>query len=248
MNEESIIERQLTMEEFSNIENQRKHLTYEQEFTFYKSVAAGDIKKVEEIFLPLKSEGLGKLSENTIRNMKYHLVVTTALITRFCIEAGLLPEEAYSISDIYIRKLDNLQSESEISELHKKLVFDCTSRMSKLQRKRNYSMHVSMTVDYVYAHLHDKITLDDIAEELKINKTYLCKLFMQETGFTIGNYILECKINATKNMLKFSEYSCSSISNYFGFSSQSHFITSFKKVTGMTPKEYRSKNFRKEFT
>lgn len=78
------------------------HLPYEREIDFYETVQQGDVNKLEKIFLPLKSKQLGHLSDNNLRNLKYHLTITIALITRFCIEGGLPPETAYTLSDLYI--------------------------------------------------------------------------------------------------------------------------------------------------
>lgn len=78
------------------------HLPYEREINFYETVQQGDVNKLEKIFLPLKSKQLGHLSDNNLRNLKYHLTITIALITRFCIEGGLPPETAYTLSDLYI--------------------------------------------------------------------------------------------------------------------------------------------------
>jgi AraC-like DNA-binding protein len=103
------------------------------------------------------------------------------------------------------------------------------------------------TIDYIYDHLHQKISLNEIAEHVHLNKTYLCGLFKKETGLTIGDYILKRKIEAAQNMLRYSDYSPVDISNYLGFSSHSHFITVFKKETHMTPRQYRTANYRVHF-
>ena len=241
------LDKVLSDEQFIRREYSLSRLTYEREFSFYEAVKEGDWNKVKSIMLPLKSEGLGKLSDNELRNLKYHLVITIALITRFCIEGGLQPGEAYSLSDIFIQKLDVAAKESEIADLHLEAVREYTLRMESLKHKNPYSRPVSLVVDYVYEHLHEKISLSEMADSVSYGKTYLCDVFRKETGFTIGEYILERKIEAAKNMLRYSDYSSSDIGNYLGFSSHSHFIAVFKKVTGETPREYRNANFRKEF-
>lgn len=52
-------------------------------------------------------EGAGILSQNPLTNIKYHFVVTTAMITRYCIDGGLEAEQAYRLSDFYILKMDS---------------------------------------------------------------------------------------------------------------------------------------------
>ena len=75
-----------------------------EEFMFYRSVAAGLIDAVQDncsrgAFENM--EGAGKLSDNPVTNLRYHFVVTAAMITRFCMEGGMAMEEAFGLSDEY---------------------------------------------------------------------------------------------------------------------------------------------------
>ena len=239
--EKEAADRQLMQEQFTRREFQLSHLAFEREFAFYRAVRDGDEEAVLRMMLPLQNEGLGHLSDHKVRNLRYHLIITIALLTRFCIEGGMLPETAYSLSDVYIQRSDRLEREEDITALHREVIEDFTRRMKSLRHQSPYSKQVEQIMDYVYAHLHEKIELAELATALGYNKTYLCDLFHRETGFTIGNYILRCKVEAAENMLRYSEYSGSEIANYLGFASHSHFIESFKKITGMTPTAFRRK-------
>lgn len=78
-----------------------------EEFLFYRSVAAGLIDAVQEncsrgAFENM--EGVGRLSDNPVTNLRYHFVVTAAMLTRFCMEGGMPMEEAFRLSDEYIRQ------------------------------------------------------------------------------------------------------------------------------------------------
>ncbi len=232
---------------FYNREHGITHLSYERELAFFDAVKSGDMETVKSIMLPLKNENLGTLSDDPLRNMKYHLTITIALITRFCIEAGLPTERAYTLSDIYIRKMDTLGTEQEITELHKTLVFDYTKRMQALSKENVYSKPIILAMNYMEQHLHEKISLEHLAIYLKRNKTYLCRLFKEETGQTVGDYIKNMKIKAAENMLIHGDLSPSEIGTYLAFSSQSYFIKVFKECTGYTPTEYRNKFFNKHF-
>lgn len=233
---------------FLNREHNVSHLAYNRELSFYDAVKAGDTAKVKELMLPLKNENLGTLSDNMLRNLKYHLTITVALITRFCMEGGMPAETAYTLSDIYIQKMDKLSLEEEISQLHEALVMDFTKRMKNLRKDKVYSKQILKAIHYIDDHLHEKISLDTLAEYLDLNKTYLCKLFKNETGLTIGDYTKKLKVEAAGNMLIYSDYSPSDISNYFSFSSHSHFINVFKAETGLTPNQYRNANYGKHFS
>lgn len=232
---------------FLQQENANYHIPYNSEMAFYNAVRNGDFDEVKKNMVPLNAEGLGKLSSNLLRNTKYHLIVTIAMITRFCIEGGMQPEAAYTLSDIYIQQTDTCTDLEELVALHQEVIFDFTERMGKLRKNIGYSRAVIKTSEYIYNHLNEKISLDNICELVKVNKSYLCELFKKETGITIFQYATKLKIEAAQKMLIYTDYTPTDISNYFVFSSQSHFINSFKKHTGMTPNEYRKLHYQKYF-
>ena len=161
------------------------------------------------------------------------------MITRFCIDEGMEKETAYDISDIFVNRADLCNSDTEINELHDKMIVYFTKRMKELNQKNLYSKAVIISLDYVYDHLQEKITLTDIAAYLSLTPQYFSKLFRKETGMTLSDYILRKRIEAAQNMLKYSDYSASEISSYLCFSSQSHFVHAFRKQVGLTPKVYR---------
>ena len=83
-------------------EHEMKHRTPDVEYSFYNAVKSGDMEAViknceKDEFINL--EGTGTLSKNSLTNIKYHFVVTTAMLTRYCIDGGLEPEQAYRLSD-----------------------------------------------------------------------------------------------------------------------------------------------------
>ena len=232
---------QLSRRLFYQREYSLYHLPYEKELRFYEAVKNGDIDELKRIMVPLDNSQLGKLSEHPVRNMQYHLVITIAFITRFCIEGGMDEETAYTLSDVNIQKMDLCTSTQELSGLHQEIVFDYAHRMKQIAQKEIFSLPVIQCIDYIYGHLHDPISVGDLAAYTKKNTTYLCGLFKNTT---IGHYIRDKRIEAAENMLKYSDYSSVDISNYLAFNSHSHFISVFKKCTGLTPRKYRSLHFR----
>ena len=239
MDKEQILSYKLFLQqEYANY-----HLPYDSEMGFYNAVRDGNFPEVKKHMKPLTSHELGKLSTNPIRNLKYHLIITIAMITRFCIEGGMQAEAAYTLSDIYIQQLDHCNEIEEITLLHQEAVYDFTERMQKIRKCVGLSRNVIKTSEYIYNHLNQKIVLDDISKELKVNKSYLCELFKKETGITVFQYATKLKIEAAQKMLIYTEYASADISNYFAFSSHSHFINIFKKHTGSTPNEHRKLHY-----
>lgn len=228
-------------------EEQLMHVVYNHEFGFYNNVVAGDLEAVSKMLADPYNEQLydsneyGRLSKDKLRNIRYHFVVSVALITRLCVENGLERELAYTLSDLYISKMDLLQTARQVLSLSNEMLMDFTKRMASLPKLQIYSMLVVKAIDYISQKRNKRLTVNSIAMILTVNKSYLSTVFKKETGVNISDYIRKEKIKAATNMLRFSDYSYSDIATYFGFASQSHFIQCFRTEIGITPKEFRKK-------
>ena len=218
-----------------------EHRPPTEEFLFYQAVTNGNVRAVKENCQRerfLDSEGVGILSRNPITNLKYHFVITTAMITRLCKQKGMELEQAFRMSDFYIQRLDDIHTVQGIRNLHEEMVLDYTEKMRKICRSDTNSRHINVCKEYIYAHLKERITIEDLADELGVSASYLSRLFKKETGDSVSDYIRRQKIEMAKNLLQYSEYSMIDIANRLSFSSQSHFIQQFREYTGMTPKKY----------
>ncbi|MEG1407956.1 MAG: AraC family transcriptional regulator, partial [Ruthenibacterium sp.] len=104
-------------------------------------------------------------------------------------------------------------------------------------RRENASDRIENIKIYIENHIEERMTLDEIASEFFLTRCYLSHYFKRETGFSISEYIRTQKILKAKQMLK-QDYSVTQISHALSFSSDSHFIETFKQMTGITPKKY----------
>ena len=213
------------------------------EFSRYDDIKNGNVKKVKENFKEIKAnyyEGKGVLSDNPLRNNIYHLVVSAGIIARVCVDAGLPHDESYTLSDIYIRKADNAKTPEEVIDLIGELQLDYATRMNNLKKTNTISRYVSESIDYIYDHLHEPLTMELLAKNAGLNPSYFSKLFSKETGTTVKEYIAKAKVNTAKNILTDSDFALSDIALSLGFSSQSAFTSVFKKYTGTTPLKYKN--------
>ena len=196
----------------------------------------------EDAFIHL--EGTGVLSRNALTNIKYHFVVTAAMLTRYCIDGGLEPEQAYRLSDFYILKMDTCTTVRQIADLHHEMAKDFTGKMVLQKKSSILSKPVVQCVDYIYSHIKERITVAVLAEYTGLSESYLSRIFKQNLGISISDYIREKKIEKATHLLRYSDKSIIDIANYLSFSSQSHFIQTFENFTGMTPKKYRNKYYK----
>ena len=238
------INKKLSHTEFLNREYNISHLDYNRENEFFEAIRTGNAAEAKRLFKPIGTDGMGRLSDDNMRNLQYHLIITVALMTRMCIEGGMEMEVAYNLSDIYIRSIDKCRTPDEVNMLHRELVDDYSQRMNIISKSNRYPKAVTICLDYIYDNLHTKITLVELADAAGLSSSYLSKLFKSEVGLTVSEYIIKKRVEAAANMLIYSDYSVLEISEYLCFNSESYFIQVFRRYMGYTPKVYREKFFR----
>ena len=202
------MKKEFVYKEFLRKEENILRAPYNPELEFYSVIKSGDIKKTEELCKDTFTDkkGLGVLSKNNMQNLKYHFVITVALIARYCIDGGMDVSTSYALSDFYIQKADESNSPEALNVLHREAAMDYAGRMKKLRKDKICSIHVVRCIDYMHDNLHSRITVEELAELVDLNPSYLCRLFKKETGVSVSEYIQQLKIDAAKNMLLYSDF------------------------------------------
>lgn len=99
--------------------------------------------------------------------------------------------------------------------------------------------HVLMMREYIVEHLGEQITVEDLARVVNLSPIYCGSLFAKKEGVTIHEYINIMRINKAKDLLVGDPISVSETACAVGFSDLFYFCKVFKRLTGMTPTEYR---------
>lgn len=237
---------------FENHENNVHHNPYDQEMREFGSIENGDLIQLEKSLQEDYDGTIGTLAKDPLRNLKNLGIVLVTLASRAAIRGGLSPEISFSLSDSYIQQIEECKDLALVAPLAHKAEFQYAEMIHEIKEKqkgilkKQKNPRINKCKDFIFSHLHDRITLEDLAAEADCNPNYLSQLFKECEGISISGYILQEKINRAKNLLIYSDYSYIEIATYLGFSSQSHLGTQFKKHTGYTLRQYREIYGRKE--
>lgn len=85
----------------------------------------------------------------------------------------------------------------------------------------------------------EKLTLDQIAEEVGLSKYYMSREFKKYTNKTIFNYIIDCRISLAQRLLRYSDKTINEIAEYVGFEDHNGFYRAFSQREDMSPSAYR---------
>ncbi|WP_020619091.1 response regulator transcription factor [Paenibacillus daejeonensis] len=117
-----------------------------------------------------------------------------------------------------------------------------TGRLTGLirgKRKGNPKEPIEEAKRYIEQHLSRELSLEEVAERLGLNASYLSQLFRQVAGETFVQYRTKRRIELAKRLLAQPHVKITDISHEVGYADHPHFTKTFKRSTGYTPAEYR---------
>lgn len=216
------------------------HNTLEYEHQMLSYVRGGDESGLKSFVSKAIHGEAGTLSDNQLRQQKNLFIVSATLVSRAAVEGGMVEDEAMSLSDRYIRHCEELFSPEAVLRLQYKMVVDYTHRVATLANSAPLSPLIASAITYIRQNITQPLDTQTLADQFHINRKTLYQRFKAEVGQSVADYVLFERIRRAKSLLTQTDRSLAEIADYLGFSSQSHFQTRFKAVTGQTPMQYRN--------
>ena len=222
-------------------EHGRNHNAVLIERRMIERVKAGDLEGIKKMYqseADVDLSTIGNVSKDFLKSYEYYMVTEIILVSRAAAEAGVSVEAAYELSDIFLQELSTARTFKEYMKISMLSNLMFTKLVSDTTNNKKYPF-IDACKDYIARNLRKPFKIQDISQQIGVNNSYLSKIFSKTEGMTISQYIAKERCSHAANLLKYSDYDISEIAEYFCFSSQSHFGVQFKKIYGMTPKEYR---------
>lgn len=189
----------------------------------------------------MQVQGTVTILSDPLRQAKLSASTYTTLCVRAAMEGGLSPEIAYALGDGYLQRVERSQTTAQLASLNKQMYHNFVHAVHDDRMKSGLSEIVKHTVDYIETHLEQALSIEMLAQIAGYSRYYLSRKFSEEMGSSIGEFIREARIQQAKVMLIGTDQSLQDISDHLQFCSRSHFAISFKKVTGVTPVQFRKR-------
>ena len=219
--------------------DQEIHNTMELEEKMLSCVEHGRTEDILAMFSAPAAGRAGSMASDALRQQKNLIICTATLVTRAAIRGGLNREQAFALSDMYIQKAELMSDFLSLTRLNAQMVLDFTKRVEAEKSGIHHSKLVRQARDYILSHIGESITTETLSKKIGMNRTYLCKLFVEETGLTINQYVNQVKMEEARRIMDITQKSITEIAEYLGFSSQSYFQRVFKNHFGITPGKYQ---------
>jgi len=188
-----------------------------------------------------------RLDEYFREDVRYHFI--TIFLNKFVVifDASKKDEEAINHLLPLLIKKDNrwgIRVSHAIVEAPQKNLARAYSRLDDdSENELKFMPMVKKTKDYVEANYQNPdLKLSSFAKDNRISMSYLSKLFKKETGKAFIDYLIDYRIKKSIDLLINTDIKIREVSEKVGYSSQHYYCEAFKRVTGVSPIEFRRKN------
>ena len=215
------------------------HSSYANEQKVSETIRIGDKENAKRILKEINLTPHAKLAVDEIRSYKNSMICSCTFMTRAAISGGVNPDEAFTLSDTYINRIENIQNLNELENFEAIMVEGFTDLVNSIKTNK-YSRPILNAINYIDKHLCDDIKIKDIAKVSYLNPSYLSNLFHKETNIKLSDWIMNKRINEAAFSVANTNEDIADIAFLYKFCSQSYFVKCFKKIMGVTPGEYRN--------
>lgn len=183
---------------------------------------------------------------DAVRDMKNLLFVLNTLLRKSVELANVHPVYIDELSRKIAIQIERCTTENQLAGIRGEMVRKYCLMVNNYSRT-GYSRLISNCLDYVDFHYMEQLSLTSLAEMYYVSSTHLSALFKKEVKMNLKEYIQEVRLRQARIQLNTTRLPIQEIAANCGFMDVNYFTRVFRKVHGMSPREYRNKmQFMKE--
>lgn len=202
----------------------------------------GQYEDVKNIILSIDFEASANRVINVeLQKVKYGGYGLVCLACCFASLGGLPKTEVRKLNQAYLLNEPNFQTAKDVMVYCARICFTLAKKVYESKFAQIQTPIVFHAADYIHKHIKEKILNKNVAKQSNCSVQYLNKLFKEEVGLTVSQYIIKEKIEYSKSLIASGKVETADLYKELSFCSQSHFTQTFKKQLGITPTQYKRK-------
>lgn len=218
------------------------HISYplENEHQLQQLIRLGNKREAQQLLNEMLLELYSSVGTDLLM-LKLRIRELITLMSRAAADGGAEIDAIFSLCDAGVMEMERTQDFDTLDAwlsvmLHKffDMVFDFNDT--------KHQSIIQQVSSYIQEHLSEKPTLEQVAGQVYLSKSYLCRILKEELGCTFTEYTNRLRIERSKLYLQRSKMSLSEIACAVGFDDQSYFTRIFKRQVGVPPGKYRANN------
>ena len=208
-----------------------------QEKLLLTKAKTGDIKETKRILNEILGQVLFSEGGN-LEKVRSRATELATLLSRVAIDGGASADSMRRLSREYLSALKTAGTIEDICFQLQNLLEGFMSAM--FFRKDKDNQYVRSAIQYIATGFNRSLTLNEVAQYVKLSPNYFSTLFHDTTGISFSKYLNRVRVEESKRLLLSSDYTLAEIAVAVGFPDQSYFSKVFKKETNITPGMFRN--------
>lgn len=206
-----------------------------------KALVASIVDSDKPTAQKLLNELLGYIlfsSGGDFAEIKSRIYELLAVISRAAVDAGACADETFRMNHNFYQQAASTTNIDELCAHLSELINQYIDNLFSFSDIKNVDV-INKAVHYMRQNCTRKIVLEDVAKTVYLSPTYFSKIFKQEMGQSFNAYLNKLRIEKSKRLLLQTDLQLVNIAGLSGFEDQSYFTKVFKRVTGISPNQYR---------
>ena len=212
----------------------------EKERELISLVRRGDKRGALKLLDELLADTLQKFTD--IGQFKVRILELLVMLSRAAVEGGAKAKKLLTLNSQYIEKFATIKRTEELCYWISKVTEQFIASIDEGKDIHNLQV-VQKAGEYLRTHYSKKISVEDVARAVYLSPCHLSKIFKEELGCTIMEYLTKIRIEEAKKMLSNPKYNIIQVASILGFKDPGYFTKVFKRSEGITPSQFREKAF-----
>lgn len=171
--------------------------------------------------------------------LKQRIRELITLMSRAAADGGADAAAIFALCDRSAKELDHLMDFDTVDAWLGVMLHTFFDMLFDFPDARHQSI-IQQAAAYIKEHLSEKVSLEQVANEVHLSKSYLCRILKEELGCTFTEYTNRLRVEKSKLYLHCGDMSLSEIACAVGFDDQSYFTRVFRRQVGVPPGKYRA--------
>lgn len=215
---------------------------YQHEKKLLACIQKNEPRQLSELIQTISWSELGHtLGPDLLRTQKDYLIVLLEKVTHLAIECQLPPAKSKRLQNVFIAEVELCTTTAQLIETCTSALLLFTQELADHQKKIRSPL-IDQISEYIKNNLNAPLQIDELCTRFSLSQARLKYLFKTELQMTIRQYIILQRVTVAKQLLCTSS-DIQKLPQALGFSDYAHFAKTFKRLTGMTPKQFKLQNY-----
>ena len=179
-------------------------------------------------------------TNDSVRDKKNLMLVLNTLLRKSIEQVKVHPVYIDELSRKFAIQIENMTSINQLDVVRVEMIHKYCLLVNNFSRS-GYSDMIRQCMDYVDFHYMEELSLAKLAEQYFVSNTHLSAVFKKEVGINLKEYIQEVRLRQARLQLNTTRLPIQEIAGNCGFLDVNYFSRVFRKLHGMSPREYRAK-------